>query len=1481
MTTIIPTSTISQITISAQRRKSESKQYPTINDTYSVSKITGGKRPIYDFLAPPEYLNDTLVPKESLKDALVYYFQYLYPATSKSKWENMTENDLLEYYKNLDFWYTFNTSWGTAPKPVVLDDSVLDKWEKNTFYQPNTIVQSSITSLSWDLDSKGQKFYYAARINNAAQVDPAYKFNGKTLRTVCRSKDFWESVRGNKLEVTNWGWNPYPFGVYLQGPFRGTGTFLEMPKDFVLGTCHWDIIMQNKSSSASRTQIFKAILDHELTRMVNGPATKDKTNILPWLVIREGNKYYWNNLLNQKTPAATPLIFSYSCNLIGGFGGIGGDGKPWDAWDKNYTYALLIDKDHTGKYTVPTDQSIPANTGLTGFSEGRSSNTAWDAFDNMFKKIEAFDTNFAQNIWRHPHTDQGFGMTVANPCDDLMQAYVTGNFNFVHYSIWGFSDADSSLCKNTSNPLTYSNDIKKFPYGYVTGGTSPSFVVRVQMPNVNGDICAEFADFRICTPGQLATGSGNQQEWKDLLSRYAAKYLYCADPDNTDKAYSLSGDWEPWFPDVESKKAMMDVHNFRHQDNPMSGKTFFDFDVYMGQWVANLAYTTKDDALPQMPMNTDNFKFNSWEYKDGKWNNLYTGCKNRIPNLIPKAMKGTELTLRNNYGDITCIKGDDTAQTGKEITYTTESYYPFATDSFGTGVVGYQANNFTASIGSCQTRWACNSKKVAWKFDAPAANNIIMNSGLRMKGQQSLKLASHLRNLPKIWLHVSVAVIIALIAISLYMGAKKSKWWFIGTGIGIIILALVISYESKEALVISDESKEAHRLRLYLSLVYPKTPISKWKSMSLNSLRKFYLSLHMWYRTDRKDSSMPKPLDYIDSSLWNDMAPFGDGSSWKNWTIRKKCVVGYPQVYNPYDGKMCIGNDGTFGMSDIDAPSTIMFRKRQILSSEGANVQQASFFQPANNYYIDTFNCHAGVNDTSIAYWEKVQYAEVSSQWGPFPDGSYHDWGQGTGIFMKLGRHIVGYTGMHVVYKLGVELLNKSDYYNDLEDVYFQEWQRTGINGMTMIGKSIINPGTGYTLGLYGSIIFTYAQREQIKASVASGQHYIFTYGDYYLADGNFWGKVNDIIKDPTPYYNPSTQKWEATIPTEHADHYIENYPFPLPFGTGSFYESSTYKGHAEMSKLAATMPWKYQCFNIAFMFRHLVIDLLFLNEKASNGTGTAQEYVDFLVASSKIPLTKPRTWAAAIDILVTLLGTTPIHPIFFKYTRTLDAKNMSNPLMMDGPIMILSTEEKPSLHRIQTGALDKHSYLQDTLTSNGVLLQNTSSLPQMACANLEIDHWMSELAHKLKYDSIQRIQHWSGSKNMSADIEIINLRVPIPGNLVDNVLTENIYEIWKKAFADGWYVLRDPFDPTSRVYPRDGDYPTSKNEETIIKWARPPWIGYVPKKNLYGWYPESIETFNIQNRLAYPQMGALQIGLSHSYPEYNHYIWEHFVRNY
>ena len=201
-------------------------------EKYEVSKVHGGERPIYDFKSPSEFLVPDVSKGTHKKKYLVYYFSRLYPLTPKTRWEVMSVDELQDYYDNLNYWYTFNSSWTIAPMPQTLSENVVDKWEKNTFYQAGTIVQTGITSWGWGLDNDDKKVYLAARLNNAPRVDAQLTYEGKkgkvTTNSVAVDEDYWETVLDKKIEITCWGWNPYPFGIYGQGPFTGSGIFLHI-----------------------------------------------------------------------------------------------------------------------------------------------------------------------------------------------------------------------------------------------------------------------------------------------------------------------------------------------------------------------------------------------------------------------------------------------------------------------------------------------------------------------------------------------------------------------------------------------------------------------------------------------------------------------------------------------------------------------------------------------------------------------------------------------------------------------------------------------------------------------------------------------------------------------------------------------------------------------------------------------------------------------------------------------------------------------------------------------------------------------------------------------------------------------------------------------------------------------------------------------------------------------------------------------------
>jgi hypothetical protein len=1493
---------------------------------YAVPPVYGGKGPIYNFLAPPEQLNGNLASSDAEKrEMLIYYFTHLYPKSSPSKWGSMSTTQLSNYYYNLDFWYTFNPSWGVTPFPVTLDSRVIAKWEKNTFYQAGTIIQSAITALCWDLDSSGQKFYYAGRMNNAPQVDPSLTYKtkagkSKTIRNVCRDKEFWEGKLGKSIETTSWGWSPYPFGMYAQGPFNGTGNFLNIPTKAIVGTSHWDVIYQCKSAKTTDAMIWAAILTHEISRAVPGTLFMgNKVNVTPWVIHKKGGTYWWGNLFPNGT-GYTPMLVSYACFIMGGFGGIG---DPWKGnygpfmrswsygdgqWGAGYYYAPVIEEVQVKGKTVlqcAVDQSIPRSVNLQGFENGRENNSMWDCFSHMFKDhISQWDTNYAIEMWRYPLFSSGEGVfyntgpCVNNPCDDFMMAMATGNFDIVHYSPWGASPLDPALSKFSSSPMQWSHILnpdgsvrdsggKGFPTGKLTKvGPGHTFVVRCQMPNVNGDICQEFADFRVLVPGELATGSGDQVLWGQMFADYCAKYMSTRDPFDDTKFSPFSGDYAPWIPDTSLVTVKPKNNWWKHSNNVATQKTFFDFDVASGKWVTWLSYCGRREgknlAFEKLPADVSStgviFLKENVLNNEGDVVNVPETCK------LPDPMKNVEPTplpgaLKELGGNASCYEGkgymcqDWWNCRNATVARTNDEYYVTPTDSFSTGIVGFQGNGWYANIGACQTRWWINSSGIPWNFDAPLANRLIMKSGLRLKGESHALKACGMPIELKIILIILVAAALFISGYALYKKPMRYKLIAAVSMIVALVALLGILFAPS-----AERKKEETQLRVYFTLVYPTVPIKRWQNMPFWQLRKFYCSLHQWYRGD----GLPSPLDYKNSSDWEGQPPFSLKTSWKNFTTRKSCVNGTPRALNPYDNNVVIGYDGHVDTTDTETPTGILFRKRQVNAcGEAANIQHVTFFSPSFNMWVDTFNHMSSVNDTGLKYWQNAQYVEVSSQWGPFPDGAYFDWAQGTGVWLKLGKHAVGYNGQDLVRRLGEEVIAGLPKLMDgFKNVYFQLWQRTGFDGMNVGPDGVIsNPDTCTMCGLYGTIIMTQQQMGQIVAVKKPDQWWAHSGDVFDLADGELYTRLAMYVAPS--YYDVKLKKWSAEMPVGQG--HIKNYPLPLPFGERYVGDG---KGAPVMNEYALNMPWKYQQFNISSMYRGMTVDALFLNAEAISYAdmvrkGADYNYVDILKASQTNPLAQPNTWEQAIETIHSLLGKPVPHPFFSIYPRILGQGQ-------DGPMLILYNNDewkkgKPSLKRVQTGALDKSVYLQDTVQSKGVKLNAPMDAPQLNGADLEIDHWTSALSKILGYDTAARIQHWCGNKSMAYDLEVICFRIPIPGNLITNNLYGNIYEIWKNAYAEGWLTLRDPFYPTNHVYTDtykdiySGSDITSASKKAT--WLIPPWIGYDQQKNLYGWEPESLTNWANIQRLAYLPIAAEEIGFSNSYPEYNKYIMRHFMK--
>ena len=1503
-----------------------------------------GSSPIYP-VAPVELLEPDVSTSVDIdkKDLLVYYFETLYPLTrSSKKWRKMSMESLQKYYDSMQFWYTFNTSWTSSPMPVTLSNSVYENWEKCTFFQANTIVQSAITS--WGL---GWRNNNAPQDNVKSSLTYINKDGSKkTINTVTTDKDYWDVACGTKMEVTLWGWNPYPFGIYAQGPFTGTGNFLQIPNQgiggTIVGTSHWDIILKCKADDARDSAVWSSIFNHEIhdTNMsINDPPSlvysQDEADVTPWIVINDQrtNEYYWSGILGRNKDGSsrggyTPLLIAYFLWYVGGFGGIGGV-APFDTtwYNTNYKCTPLYVITSDGKLTFPEDQSIPSSAGLPG-EYHRQSNDFWVYFRDFFELIQAWDTDWSVQKWRHPVLKTPYvdtvGPSCSNPSDSLMVAYTTGNFQIVKWSVWltpgtsttlgsGPGDINPALSKFSKNPATWSHyqttDGKilpsktgkedGFPVGVMTSkGSGYNFVVRTQMPNVNYDICAELADFRVTTPGQLSTGVGDQNMWKEMFTIYAQRYMFTADPDNTDMSHSFTDEFAIRLPDTKLQTSSPVIGDWQIANNVASGKTFFGFDVLSGIWDSNPYITginnDKSFLLPQDEGTVPSLQCTVWLTPSG------VDCTQRVgSSLTPQAANPDAYT--NLAGGVVtdpmyttnnkCDPVPYNATSDSPITNapTGTKYWPSPGDSFAKGVVGFQANGTTAQLGSSQTRWIMSSKGIAWDYSAPLSNRLQLLRGAKdlnnSVGGNAMLIAS-----------IVTIVVVALVSTVLYFKrtsltqtTQRVAFSILAAlGIlGIIVLVTVLTRNKKHDLSEDIVGDESHRLRTYFALVYPMVPVSRWNDMSLEELRIFFCSLHWWYKGD----GLPSPKDYLNTKYWTESVPFGKGSSWKPFCLRKNCVVNVaPPAYNETDGKLCVGYDKSIVYTSAnDSPSAIIWNGRQ-LQSLGAQTQQSTFFHPSQNYHIDTYNNFPTVNDTGLDEWRKVKYVEVSSQWGPFPDGIYHDWAPGTGVWLALEKHAVGYTGLDLIRRLGIEAMQNNV---DLNPVYREAWQKTGLSTMVLTDSNTLTlpdinwPDWYAGFGWYGTVILTKAQFNQIASLTTDMNANWINGGDEYLvADGELYTQISKYV---TPQYlvEGSDGKWLWSNSKPKTGGYVDNYPLPLPYFT-TF--KSDGNGSPHINPTAIRMPWKYQLFNICRMMRGFCIDLLFLDEAVVD-TSTLQglEYVDWLKANQKNPLSEARTWEVAIDTCNALMSTPQAHPLFLIYPR-IYYKDLEG----DGPRFVLSVPSSSlNLRKIQVGALDSSIYMQRVNTNNGATYVGQTDLPQCSSANLEIDHWLPMLGLPLGYKTCIRIQHWCGNKSLSLDIEIINIAQAISGNLISNMPTDNMYEVWKKVGTDRLSV-RDPFADDSHVYSNDGPvheirrkYMSEKPNSEAAKWTPPPWIEYTPnanmkdqESNVYGWPAESVGNFMTTNRLSYCPANAQQVTLSGSYPEYNKIIFENMVKS-
>ena len=1283
------------------------------------------------------------------------------------------------------------------------------------------------------------------------------------------------------MEITSWGWNPYPYGIYSQGPFNGTGTFQHIPKETITGTCLWEVIWRCKADNVSDEEIWAEIVNHELVqlpgflnfalrRLLMGKGYDATPKVIKQKL---DGSWIWDTLADDNGGGWIPLLISYHCFIYGGFGGIGDKwygndgpfGKSWkksdSEWGPGRQYApVLKEVKINGKKSLimPVDQSVPEEANLDVV---RDSEHMWKCFRHMFMDyIIQWDINWVREMWRFPIFkgtpdetigDYNFRPSAFNPSDDFMMAMATGNFDIVKYSPTGFSDRSSHLSKFSNNPMTWSHKqtpsgkivasskVKGFPTGrLIHKGSGYTFVIRTQMPNVNGDLCAEFADFRVTTPGRLDDGSGDQELWKELMKFYGLNYIFSADPFDKNNSHSFTGEYEGDLPETKPIAVKPTNDNWMWDHNILTDKVFYGYDVLSGIWSSSLSYTGKSGhkyvSMPQLPCKLENGSIvlcePEHENNKRKLKRFVDQCKHIVPKPMPE--------LSSTPGDkISSLLGITASVPSDALGFTTApkgtKYYPFATDSFVTGDVGIQGKGRYAHIGSCQTRWGLNSNKIPWKFSSPASNRSILLNGVRdLKNKEKLTLQK--RNTPS--------------------------------------------------------AQERKNLETYLALVYPMVRFERWKNMSLKSLRKFYCSLHYWY----KGKGLPSPNDYLRTDEWKASPPLGKDSSWKNFTTRKHSIIGAPRAKNETDNKVVVGYDKQVGTTSDETPCGILWRGRQ-LASQAAGPQQATFFQPAGNLWIDNHNVHGPtVNDPDIEAWQRVKHIEVCSSWGPCPHGAYLKWSPGTGTFYKLGRKAIGYTGLDLLRVLGEELISKCEQpkmFEKLKGAYYQQWESTGLENMKVRRNGrIYDQAHSGDHGSFNNMILTKAQWDQINDARRGAMWE--TKGKNFCADGKLFSTLAKYIK--VQYYNAETKAWQKTMPKDQG--HVRNYPLPLPFGSNIF-KSIDDSGMPAINEYSLRMPWKYQLFNLGFATRSNCIDAIFLNEYAIplarylKGAGK-HTYVDLLIANQKRPLKTLRNWEQTIDAIYDLVQKPIAHSFFSKYNRIVTKD--SSPVLTDGPLAVLTNDfewesktwgrgsGKPSVARVQTGTLDKNSYLQDIKQSKGAILHPPTQQKGLDGSSFELDRMAVSMGTALNYDTCIRLQNQCGNKSLGYNIEIIALNIRVPGSHVTNRPKVNIYEVWKEAFRKGLFTVRDPFASDSCLYPEvyQESSPILKPFETKSEkaiWSKPPWINYDPENGVYGWEAEDPETWHATLRLSYLPTDCEQVKLSLSYPEYNEYIFEHF----
>jgi len=208
-----------------QKLTTAGTKFTNIKDTveYGISGIKEGKWD--DTSVQTDYLKALPLTAKEQIFLIRIYFQELYPDTNSEYWNSIGDTEIVKMYRNLDFWYAFNSIPDSDPNnpnalkpyPILLDDAPVSKW-MNVY--PFTAVQSGVCALGAGKRGKLK--------NLVKQISRFTLTSGKISKNLPSEEQYWRTVK--KLEVISLAQKNC-----WRGPLKGSGIFLELPKRTIIG----------------------------------------------------------------------------------------------------------------------------------------------------------------------------------------------------------------------------------------------------------------------------------------------------------------------------------------------------------------------------------------------------------------------------------------------------------------------------------------------------------------------------------------------------------------------------------------------------------------------------------------------------------------------------------------------------------------------------------------------------------------------------------------------------------------------------------------------------------------------------------------------------------------------------------------------------------------------------------------------------------------------------------------------------------------------------------------------------------------------------------------------------------------------------------------------------------------------------------------------------------------------------------------------